>query len=283
MSDDKINPSLVKMAHSLLEGHMDEVVAAAGELQKEGFVPLSAIKASQGMPPGAPMPPQPPQPPMAPGAPMPPAGPTPAAGPMPPGGMPPDPSMMGGMPPGGMPPDPSMMGGAPPGGGQMIAVGLEDLMMLFSQIAEQQGAQAAEADAMEGPNEGSEPATTNKQLGQRIDSLDEKLDMLLQAIGMPAGGPGGEMGGMGGAGGEEIPPELAAAMGAVPPPDVAGGMPPEAMGAPMPPEMAAAAPTPMVGGPPPGGGMPVMASDNGGMKKTAAVSVSKLAARLRRR
>lgn len=268
---EKINPSLIKMANAMLKGHLGE----AAELAKEGFVPAAAVKASQGMPPGAPMPPaapMPPQAPMPPGAPMPPAGPTPAAGPMPPGGAPMDPSMMGGAPP----MDPSM-GGMPPGGGQMVAVSLEDLMMLFQQISEQQGAMRAEEDALAGPNEGDEPPTTNKQIGARIDALDEKVDMLLSAItgGMAPGAEGGAP-----MGGEEIPPELMAAMGGAMPPDVAAEGAPAAMGAPMPAEAAVGAPAPML---PSGmGGMPVSASGNGGMKKSAAMSVSKLAARLKR-
>jgi hypothetical protein len=148
--------------------------------------------------------------------------------------------------------------------------------MLFQQVAEQQGAAKAEEDAMAGPNEGDEPPTTNKQIGQRIDALDEKLDMLLSALTGGAGGmPGGEEG-MPPAG-EELPPDLMAAMGAVPPADAAGGMPPEAMGAAMPPEAAAGAPTPMIPG-----GMSVAASGNGGMRKAGAMSISKLAARLKR-
>jgi hypothetical protein len=176
-----------------------------------------------------------------------------------------------------------MGGGAP--GGQPIVVGLEDLMMLFSQIAEQQGGGGGAPEGepgMEGPNEGAESATTNKQLGQRMDAIDEKLDMLLQAltggVGMPggeAGMPGGEAG-MPPAGGEEIPPDLMAAMGGQMPPDVGGGMPMGEMGAGMPPEAMAGAPTPMLPA------MTPMASSNDGMNKSAAMSISKLAAKLRR-
>lgn len=190
--------------------------------------------------------------------------------------MPPDPAM------GGMPPDPAM-GGAPPGGGQMLAVSLEDLMMMFDQIVQERGGAGGGEPGMEGPNEGEEPTTTNKQIGARIDALDEKLDMLLQALGggMPPGGemgmPPGAEGGM--PPGGDIPPELMAAMGGAMPPD-AGGMPPAEMGGPLPPEAVAGAAPPML----PGGtgGMPVMASGNGGMKKAAAMSISKLVTQLRR-
>lgn len=271
---ERINPSLIKMANEMLKGHLDEALEAVDELQKDGFVPASAMKMAQGMgmPPGAPMPPQAPMPP---GAPMPPAGPTPAVGPMPPGPAgvppaPPDAAMMAGQPP----MDPMAGGGMP--AGQPIVVGLEDLMMLFSQIVEQQGAAKAEEDAMAGPNEGETSPTTNKQIGARIDALDEKLDMLLSMLG---GGmaPGAE----GGAPpmGEEIPPDLMAAMGAVPPADVAGGgMPPAAMGAAMPPEAVAGAPMPMIPG-----GMPVSASKGNGMQKASAMSISKLVTGLRRK
>ena len=82
--------------------------------------------------------------------------------------MPPDPAM------GGMPPDPAM-GGAPPGGGQMLAVSLEDLMMMFDQIVQERGGAGGGEPGMEGPNEGEEPTTTNKQIGARIDDVGAHL------------------------------------------------------------------------------------------------------------
>jgi hypothetical protein len=173
----------------------------------------------------------------------------------------------------GAPPmDPAAMGAPPPdmGGMQqpMIVDGAQ-LVELFQQIASEMG-----------PNEAmSVPTKTNEEIGQRLDSVEGKLDeiggLLAQVMGGAAPMPPDPGMGAAGipAGPEAMPPDLAAAM-------AGGGMPPEAM----PPAAGLGA-----GMPPPPGGAPVpmmpqasVGGNGDGMTKSArAVSASRLAMRLR--
>jgi hypothetical protein len=98
-----------------------------------------------------------------------------------------DPAMMGGAPPmdpamaGGMPPPPPMdQGGAMP----PLTVSAEDLMALFQEVA-RQTQPAEEAGA---PGASPSGRVTNRELRDRMDGLEGKLDALANALGvqMPA-------------------------------------------------------------------------------------------------
>ena len=156
---------------------------ARANLQKEAFAPLTpeAMAAQQQPPPGGPPGGAPPMDPAMMGG-MPPMD--PAMGGMPPmdpammGGAPPmDPAMMGGAPPmdpamGGAPPmDPAAMGGMPP-----LTVSAEDLMALFQEISKQAPAEESSS--------GSSGRVTNRDLGERLEGLEAKLDALANALGM---------------------------------------------------------------------------------------------------
>ena len=193
------------------------------------------------------------------------------------GGAPPmDPAMMGGAPPmdpamGGMPMDPSMggmppmdpaAGGMPPEGGpppgEAITVGVEDLLTLFTQIAQEMGAGGGGEGA---PNEPAPDVTKAlDDITQRLESIEAKLG-------------GGEPPAPEGAAGAALPTdpaEMDAVLAEI------QGMDPAAMGAGAMPGMdATAAPMPS--------GMPVMASSEEMIEKISeARTIGDLVAKLRK-
>ena len=130
---EQFNPQLVVKAH-------EQLIAA---MNKEGFAPADKIAQAPPMDPA-----------MAGGGGAPPMDPAMAGGAPPMGAPPMDPAMAGGAPPmpppaGGAPPMPGGGGEAPPPEGAMppVQVGLEDLMMLFTQIAQESGGGAAAGGA----------------------------------------------------------------------------------------------------------------------------------------
>lgn len=233
----------------MLDKDLLEAARRATGMQKDAFTPATA----GGVPPGAPPP----------GA-VPPGAP-------PPGAMPPDAAMAGapaGMPPGaapaGMPPD-AAMAGAPPAGAQPIVVNLNDLVALFQQVAQ------SSAPGGQGANESlHEPTTTNTQIGDRLDVLEKKIDLIGELLSQLMGAePSGGAVAPPGAG---MSPE--AVMGA---PAEAGGVPPEALaGAPGAIGVGAApeTQTPPVMPPPPG--MTVAASE-----RQQSAAIAEMALKLR--
>lgn len=186
---EQFNPQLVVKAHA-------QLIAA---MAKEGFAPADKIAQAPPMDPsmgGAP----PMDPSMAGGAP------------------PMDPSMAGGAPP--MPP-PAMGGGAPPmpGGGAPpmppegamppVQVGFEDLMALFTQIAQEAGGGAAAG--------GADTAGVLSEITERLSAIEAAL-------------------GVGAAGAPPVPGEMGAMPPATPMPSMGEAMSPmmEATAAPMP-------------------------------------------------
>ena len=177
-----------------------------------------------------------------------PMAPPPGAGGMPPEGMPPE--MAGGMPPemAGMPPE---MAGMPP---EMAGMPSEGMMPPEPPPPSPVELAAAEVEA----DLAQQSADFSEQIAEQqrdvanqmsaIAAVKQRAEQIAmeQAGGPPAGPPGTVP--------QEPPP------GAMPP-EMAGGMPPEAGGMPpggMPPEMAGAMPPEMAGGMPPGaGGMPM--------------------------
>ena len=142
-------------------------------------------------------------------------------------------------------------------GGQPILVDLNDLMQLFQSIS-------AEGGGGGGMPPG-EPTETNVEIGKRLDSIESSIADLAEMMQSLVGGapaPGGA------AGAEPPPQELIDAINAGAAPGSEASM-----GAPLPPEAAAG-----VAGP---GAMPVSASSINGSTKTAALSIGRLAQRLR--
>ena len=189
----------------------EALAALASMTQKDAFAPPP-----QGAPPaqGAPMDPA-----MAGGAP--PMDPAMA------GGAPMDPAMAQGA-----PMDPAMAGGAPADpamaqGGTPITVTLEDLVMLFQQVATEMGGAGGGGEGA--PNEPSPDVT------KALDKISQRLDAIEEAIG--GGGPGAGPAAPGDVGAApEIPPEVAAMM-----PEMGAGAPPFSPTEPLP-EM----PNPMI-------------------------------------
>jgi len=158
-------------------------------------------------PPGMPPAPQgmPPMDPMAAGAP-------PGMPGMPGGGPPPDPSMVGAL-----PPDPAAAGMAPgaPGASAPIMLAQEDLMGLIELAAQSQqggaGMPGAEAGMPGIPPEAAAAETeeddrvTNKELAERIDTLEDTLAQISSVMGIQQPAVAGEALGIG-TGLEPTPP-----------------------------------------------------------------------------